>query len=81
MTENINYKRNKLSNKNDKLEYLLSAIYKIKKSLEDIVNVVNNLTEDDYTSRLEYIKENFDKSLQYGSNLFERADNEIKKLL
>jgi hypothetical protein len=50
-------------------------------SLEDIVNVVNNLTEDDYTSRLEYIKENFDKSLQYGSNLFERADNEIKKLL
>ena len=50
-------------------------------SLEDIVNVVNNLTEDDYTSRLEYIKENFDKSLQYGSNLFERVDNEIKKLL
>ena len=50
-------------------------------SLEDIVNVVNNLTEDDYTSRLEYIKENFDKALQYGSNLFERVDNEIKKLL
>jgi hypothetical protein len=50
-------------------------------SLEDIVNVVNNLTEDDYTSRLEYIKENFDKALQYCSNLFERVDNEIKKLL
>ena len=50
-------------------------------SLEDIVNVVNNLTEDDYTSRLEYIKENFDKASQYSSNLFERVDNEIKKLL
>lgn len=50
-------------------------------SLDDIINTINNLTEDDYTSRLEYIKENFDKASQYGSNLFERVDNEIKKLL
>lgn len=50
-------------------------------SLEEIVNVINNLTEDDYISKLEFIKENFDKAEQYGSNLFDRADNEIKKLL
>jgi len=49
-------------------------------SLNDITNVVNNLTEDDYTSRLEYIQENFIKSTNYSNNLFERVDNEIKKL-
>jgi hypothetical protein len=42
--------------------------------------VVNNLTEDDYTSRLEYIEENFIKATNYSNNLFERVDNEIKKL-
>jgi hypothetical protein len=50
-------------------------------TLEEIIDVVNNLTEDDYTSRLEYIEENFIKSAQYGSNLFERVDNEIKKII
>ena len=49
-------------------------------SLNDITNVVNNLTEDDYTSRLEYIQENFIKATNYSNNLFERVDNEIKKL-
>ena len=50
-------------------------------TLEEIIDVVNNLTEEDYTSRLEYIEENFIKSAQYGSNLFERVDNEIKKII
>jgi len=50
-------------------------------TLEEIIDVVNNLTEEDYTSRLEYIEENFIKSGQYGSNLFERVDNEIKKII
>jgi hypothetical protein len=50
-------------------------------SQEDIINVVNNLTDDDYISRLEYINENFNRSLKYGNNLFERVDNEIKKLI
>ena len=50
-------------------------------SLEEIINVVNNLTDNDYDSRLEYVKENFIKANQYGSNLFERADNEIKKII
>jgi hypothetical protein len=50
-------------------------------TLEEIIDVVNNLTEEDYTSRLEYIEENFIKAGQYGSNLFERVDNEIKKII
>ena len=50
-------------------------------SLEEIIDVVNNLTDEDYTSRMEYIKENYDKAANYGSNLFERADLEIKKIL
>lgn len=50
-------------------------------SLDEIINTVNNLTDEDYTSRLEYIKENFITALKYGNNLFERVDNEIKKII
>lgn len=50
-------------------------------SLEEIIDVVNNLSDDDYTSRLEFIKENFDTSLNYANNLFDRVDDEIKKLI
>jgi hypothetical protein len=50
-------------------------------SLEEIIDVVDNLTDDDYTSRLEHIKENFILASNYSNNLFERADNEIKKII
>lgn len=50
-------------------------------SAEEIVDVVNNLTEDQYFSKLEYIKENFITADKYGNNLYERVDNEIKKLI
>jgi len=62
-------------------DYFNTEGFIIVNNLNDIINVVNNLTEDDYTSRLEYIKENFIKAELYGSNLFERADNEIKKII
>jgi hypothetical protein len=50
-------------------------------SLEEIIDVVDNLTDDDYISRLEYIKENFTLASNYANNLFERVDNEIKKII
>jgi hypothetical protein len=50
-------------------------------SIEEIIDVVNNLTEEQYFSKLEYIKENFITAANYGNNLFERVDNEIKKLI
>ena len=50
-------------------------------SLEEIIDVVNNLSEDKYFSKLKYVEENFIKASEYGSNLFERVDNEIKKII
>jgi hypothetical protein len=50
-------------------------------SIEEIIDVVNNLSEDQYFSNLKYVEENFIKAAQYGSNLFERVDNEIKKIV
>jgi hypothetical protein len=62
-------------------DYFNTKGFIIVNNLNEIIDVVNNLTEDDYTSRLEYIKENFIKAELYGNNLFERVDNEIKKII
>jgi 3'-phosphoadenosine 5'-phosphosulfate sulfotransferase len=43
--------------------------------------VVNNLNDEDYISRLEYIKENFDLSVKYSRNIYKRVDDEIQKLI
>jgi len=50
-------------------------------SIEEIVDVVNNLTEEQYISKLKYVEENFITAAKYGNNLFDRVDNEIKKLI
>jgi hypothetical protein len=50
-------------------------------SIEEIIDVVNNLSEEQYTSKLKYIEENFITAAKYGNNLFERVDDEIKKLI
>lgn len=63
-------------------EYFNTKGFIVVNSLEEIVNVVNNLTDEDYISRKEYIKENFDRAERYNNfNLFDRVNKEIKKII
>jgi hypothetical protein len=62
-------------------DYFNTKGFIIVNTLEEIINVVNNLTDDDYTSRINYIKENFELADFYGNRLSERLDNEIKKII
>ena len=62
-------------------DYFNTKGFFIVNSFEEIVNVVNNLNDEDYISRLEHIKENFDLSNKYSRNIYKRVDDEIQKLI
>lgn len=62
-------------------DYFNTDGFIIVNSLDEIINVVNNLSDEQYYSKMSYIEENFNKSSEYGSNLFERVDKEIKRLI
>ena len=62
-------------------DYFNTKGFFIVNSFEEIVNVVNNLNDEDYISRLVYIKENFDLSVKYSRNIYKRVDDEIQKLI
>jgi hypothetical protein len=49
-------------------------------SLSEIIDVCNNLTENTYTEKLEYINKNFDLSINY-INLLDRLKIVIEKNL
>jgi hypothetical protein len=48
-------------------------------SLDEIINVCNNLTEYDYLKRLSVVEENFEKGKEY-ENLMQRVKNKIQEL-
>jgi hypothetical protein len=46
----------------------------------DIINICNNLTEDTYPSKLEFITKNYNKGICY-STLLDRLQDTITKIL
>ncbi|MEK6829634.1 MAG: glycosyltransferase family 10 [Nanoarchaeota archaeon] len=47
---------------------------------EELMNILHNLTEDDYNKKLNYVEENFVLAKQY-CNFFERVDKEVENFL
>lgn len=62
-------------------DYFNTDGFIIVNTYDEIVNVINNLSDDDYYSRKSSIEENFYKSDYYGDKLFNRVDYEIKKII
>ena len=50
-------------------------------SEEELINLLNNLTEQDYYSRLQYVKENFTKAKQYAYNNDQLFAKYLNKLI
>jgi thermostable 8-oxoguanine DNA glycosylase len=48
---------------------------------EELLEIINNLTEQDYLSREEYIKENFEKAKQYAYDNDQLFNKYFKKLI
>ena len=48
---------------------------------EELLELVNSLTAEDYHSRKEYIKENFEKAKQYAYNNDQLFNKYFKKLI